>query len=44
MLEPFQALKGLFFVYFCPLKQTLQFLQQIHVKKCHVHPVYGTGI
>ena len=27
------------------LKQTLlQFLKQINVKKCHVHPVYGTGI
>ena len=26
-------------------KQTLlQFLQQIYVKKCHVHPVYGAGI
>ena len=25
---------GLFFVYFCPLKQTIQFLQQINVKKC----------
>ena len=26
-------------------KQTLlQFLQQINVKKCHVHPVYSTGI
>ena len=27
------------------LKQTsLQFLQLINVKKCHVHPVYGVGI
>ena len=25
-------------------KQTIQFLQQINVKKCQVHPVYGTGI
>ena len=25
-------------------KQTIQFLQQINVKKCHVHPVSGTGI
>ena len=26
-------------------KQTsLKFLQQINVKKCHVHPVYGVGI
>ena len=25
---------GLFFVYFCLFKQTLQFLQQINVKKC----------
>ena len=26
-------------------KQTIQFfLQIINVKKCHVHPVYGTGI
>ena len=25
-------------------KQTIQFLQQINVKKCHVHPVYGAGI
>ena len=32
----------LFLVFF---KQTLlQFLQQINVKKCHVHPVYGTRI
>ena len=28
---------GLFFVYFCLFKQTLQFLQQINVK--NVHPV-----
>ena len=26
------------------LKQTIQFLQQINVKKGHVHPVYGAGI
>ena len=25
-------------------KQTIQFLQQINVKKCQVHPVYGAGI
>ena len=25
-------------------KQTIQFLQQINVKKCHVHPVYNTWI
>ena len=25
-------------------KQTIQFLQQIKEKKCHVHPVYGAGI
>ena len=25
-------------------KQTIQFLQQINVKKCHVHPVSGAGI
>ena len=25
-------------------KQTIQFLQQINVKKCHVHLVYGAGI
>ena len=31
----------LFSVFF---KQTIQFLQQINVKKCHVHPVYGAGI
>ena len=32
----------LFLVFF---KQTLlQFLQQINVKKYHVHPVYGAGI
>ena len=33
---------GLFFVYFRPFKQTIQFLQQINVKI--VHPVYGAGI
>ena len=26
------------------LKQTIQFLQQINVKKCYVNPVYGAGI
>ena len=25
-------------------KQTIQFLQQINVKKCHAHPVYYAGI
>ena len=25
-------------------KQTIQFLQQMNVKKCHVHPVFGAGI
>ena len=25
-------------------RQTIQFLQQSNVIKCHVHPVYGTGI
>ena len=29
---------------FSLFKQTIQFLQQINVKKCHVHPVYGVGI
>ena len=33
---------GLFFVYFCPLKQTIQFLQQINVK--NVHPVSSARI
>ena len=28
------AIPGLFFVYFCLLMQTLQFLQQINMKKC----------
>ena len=36
------AIPGLFFVYFRIFKQTLQFLQQIHVK--NVHPVNGAGI
>ena len=26
------------------LKQTIQFLPQINVKKCQIHPVYGAGI
>ena len=30
----------LFLVFFT---QTIQFLQQINVKKCHVHPVYAAG-
>ena len=25
-------------------KQTIHFLQQINVKKCHVHPISGAGI
>ena len=29
---------------FSLFKQTIQFLQQINVKKCHVHPVSGAGI
>ena len=33
---------GLFFVYFCLFKQTLQVFKQINVK--NVHPVYGAGI
>ena len=33
---------GLFFVYFCLFKQTLQFLQQINVK--NVQPVSSAGI
>ena len=41
MVQP-RPLFRLFLVFF---KQTLlQFLQQINVKKCHVHPVYGAGI
>ena len=28
------AIPSLFFIYFCLFKQTLQFLQQINVKKC----------
>ena len=37
-LASFSFIFGLF-------KQTsLQFLQQINVKKCHFHPVYGAGI
>ena len=35
---------GLFLFIFGLFKQTIQFLQQINVKKCHVHPVYGPGI
>ena len=38
------TIPDLFFVYFRPFKQTLQFLQQIYVKKCYDHPEYGTGI
>ena len=29
---------------FSVFQQTIQFLQQIYVKKCHVHPVSGAGI
>ena len=36
---------GLFLFIFGLFKQTIQFLQQINVKKCpNVHPVYGAGI
>ena len=35
---------ALFFVNFRPFKQTIQILQQINVKICHVHPVSGAGI
>ena len=36
---------GLFLFILGLFKQTsLQYLQQINVKKCHVHPVYGAGI
>ena len=35
---------GLIFIYFCLFKHTPQFLQQLNVKKCYDHPVYGTGI
>ena len=33
---------GLFFIYFCPSKHTLHFLQQINVK--NAHPVSGARI
>ena len=36
------AIPGLFFKYFRLFKQTLQFLQQLHVKS--VPPVYSAGI
>ena len=29
---------------FILLKETIQFLEQINVKKSHNHPVYGAGI
>ena len=35
---------GLFLFIFGLFKQTIQFLQQINVKKCHVHPVSSAGI
>ena len=44
--HPFYLIKMgppcLFLIYFGLFKQTLQFLQQIDVKK--VHPVYGAGV
>ena len=36
------AILGLFFVYFCLFKQTLEFLQKIYVK--NVHSLNGAGI
>ena len=36
------AIPGLFFIYFCPFKQTLQFAQQLKVK--NFHPVSIAGI
>ena len=36
--------RPLFSFHFGLLKHTLQFLQQINVKKFHVNPVYDTGI
>ena len=38
---PSRPLFRLFSVFF---KQTIQFQQQINVKKCQVHPVSGAGI
>ena len=35
------AIPGLFFVYFCLFKQTLQFLQQIYVKMSIQYTVLG---
>ena len=35
---------GLFFVYFRSFQTNNTILQQINVKKCHVHPVSGAGI
>ena len=35
---------GLFFVSFWSFQSNITILQQINVKKCHVHPVYGAGI
>ena len=29
---------------FSLFKQTIQFIKQINVKKCQIHPVYGAGI
>ena len=44
-LKKDRANPGLFSFIFGLFKQTsLNFLQQINVKKYHVHPVYGTGI
>ena len=39
-----RANPGLFRFIFGLFKQTIQFLQQINVKTCYVHPVYGAGI
>ena len=38
------AITGLFLFIFGLFKQTIQFLQQINVKKYHVHVVYRAGI
>ena len=35
---------GLFPFIFGPFKQTIQFLQQLNVQKCHVYPVYSERI
>ena len=38
------AYPGLFSFIFGFFKQIKQFVEQINLKKCHVHPVYYTGI